>query len=662
MYSYLLFPVITVVSQNRVSGLRKQHTKFFKGGYNMVQRKHHFQKLAAVLGIFACCAAVLTAKQSVYAKDGVPESTYASEMRGMSAFQITKDMKAGWNLGNSLESDYNETYWGNPATTKAMIDAIAAKGFQTLRVPVRWDDNYSDSSSYTISKDYLDRVEEVANYGLSNGMYVILNVHHNDLQTKVSADWQEKQKIKDELKAIWTQIATRFKDYGDRLIFEVNNEPRSGEDWTGNSEFYKCVNECNETARAAIRDVGGKNSNRLVSLPTYCASPDEIKVLGWENLCPEDKMIAVSVHAYLPWDFAYEAEGHSDWRDSDRAELQPVFDRLDKFFISKQIPVYIGEFGATDKDNLSHRETYASVFAGMANSYGIPCVWWDNHVFGKGGEHFGIFDRNSLTFTGKIADNIVNAYKDSSGPNVLFSGQADASSWKQAVNVGTSRQSGSFDPALIVPESYFYVEYSGMEDAPELIFQSTCGGPSWAKVSASDTGSVNGRRYAKYPYQNCTAAFGTDFANQLDRIYVGAKESPITVYLLTYADDSVCMFHGETGSSNWEPAAWTETTKCGGWFPASCMSENGYFYVEYGGDYQKLALILQDLDRGDSGWISVPSFEDGYANGHYYVKFRYSDCVAAFGTDDFSAHLDKIYAAAKDGTITLYDMRYCYWK
>ncbi len=201
-----------------------------------------------------------------------------------------------------------------------------------------------------------------------------------------------------------------------------------------------------------------------------------------------------------------------------------------------------------------------------------------------------------------------------------------------------------------------------MEDAPELIFQSTSGGKEWAKISASETGSINGRRYAEYPYINCTAAFGTNFAGQLDRIYVGAKESPITVYLLTYEDDSVCMFHGKTSASNWGTAAWTETTKCGGWFPAACMTDNGYFYAEYGGDYQKLDLILQDLSRGDSGWIRVPSFEEGEANGHYYVKFRYSDCVAAFGTADFSSCLDKICAAAKDGTVTLYDMRYCYWK
>lgn len=628
----------------------------------MLKTKRHFKLLASALGIFACCAAVLTAKQSVFAANGTPESAYAREMRGMTAFEITKDMKAGWNLGNSLESDYNETYWGNPAITKEMIDAIAAKGFKTIRIPVRWDDNYSDPSTYTVSKAYMDRVEEVVNYALSNDMYVIINVHHNDLQTKISYDRQEIEKIKEELKALWKQIAERFREYGDRLIFEVNNEPRSGEDWTGNSDYYNYINECNEAARSAIRAVGGNNSRRLVSLPTYCASPDSEKVNGWKKPEETDDMIAVSVHAYLPWDFAYEADGHTNWTDNDRALLQPVFDRLHTVFIQNNIPVYIGEFGATDKDNLSERETYAYVFAQMANNYGIPAIWWDNHCFGKGGEHFGIFNRNTLTFTGEIADRIVSAYETSSDPSVLFSGSATASNWEQAVNAATTRQGGSFDPALLLPEGYFYVEYSGMTEAPELIFQSTSGGPSWTKVSASKTGSKNDKAYAIYPYINCTAAFGTDFANFLDRIYVGAKESEVTVYKLAYIDDSVCLFHGKEDACNWKPAVSIATTKCNGWFPASCMKDNGYFYVEYSGDHKKLDFILQDLDRDDEGWINVPSFENGYANGHYYAKFRYSDCVSAFGTDQFASHLDKIYVCAKDGSISVYDIRYCYWK
>lgn len=139
--------------------------------------------------------------------------SYSTEMRGWSASQIAADMGPGWNLGNSLESEYNELYWNNPKTTKAMIDKIAEKGFKTLRIPVRSDDNYTDSN-YTISSDYMDRVETVVNYGLANNMYVIINVHHNDLQTMVSTDWSTQQRVKDELSAIWKQIGERFKNYG----------------------------------------------------------------------------------------------------------------------------------------------------------------------------------------------------------------------------------------------------------------------------------------------------------------------------------------------------------------------------------------------------------------------------------------------------------------
>ena len=160
-----------------------------------------------------------------------------AETQMRDAWTITKDMKAGWNLGNSLESENDETGWGNPRITKCMIDAVHDMGFSTLRVPVRWDDHYIDSN-YTIDTNYLERVKEVVNYGINNDMYVILNVHHNDLQTKTSTEYWQQEQVKNELRTIWTQIANYFKDYGDKLVFEVNNEPRAGEDWGGNSGLY----------------------------------------------------------------------------------------------------------------------------------------------------------------------------------------------------------------------------------------------------------------------------------------------------------------------------------------------------------------------------------------------------------------------------------------
>jgi len=177
--------------------------------------------LTSAIMMTSVCAA--SASAAMDASEFPAGYTYPTEMRGLNAFQIASDMGAGWNLGNSLESSNNETYWGNPKTTKAMIDAIAAKGFTTLRVPVRWDDHYSNPSSYTIDTNYMDRVETVVNYGLANGMYVILNVHHNDLQANVP----NTSAISEELSAIWTQIGQRFKNYGDKLIFEVITNPEA---------------------------------------------------------------------------------------------------------------------------------------------------------------------------------------------------------------------------------------------------------------------------------------------------------------------------------------------------------------------------------------------------------------------------------------------------
>lgn len=502
-----------------------------------VSRKRY--RLFCAFGIAAICVviSVLGSSMNTYAANG------STEMRGLSASQLVADMGAGWNLGNSLESEYNETYWGNPYTTKAMIDAIAAKGFKTLRIPVRWDDNYSDPNNYIIKSDFMDRVETVVNYGLANDMYVIINVHHNDLQNMVSTDWNVQQRVKNELSSIWTQVGNRFKNYGDKLIFEVNNEPRCGEDWGGNTGYYDIVNEYNEAGRSAIRATGGNNLSRLVMLPTYCASSDSPKLYGWKKLANDD-MIAVSIHAYVPFDFAFEGNGHSNWTDKDYNDLARILGEINSVFINKGIPVVMGEFGATNKENTYDREQYVYAYAKMAKQYNIPCIWWDNNCYGYGAENFGIFNRNSCTFVYEgIANALVSTYGDSGGgggetddPHTsLFWGTSTASSWDQAVSLMTTKNGGTFDIADMTSEGYFYVEYSGTESQVEFILQSWSGGPEWAKVNISETGTANGNYYAKFTYADCVQAFGTnDFLNKLDQIHVGATDSAITVYSVCY--------------------------------------------------------------------------------------------------------------------------------
>ena len=480
------------------------------------------------LGSVTAFGSDITVQAAMNTSEFASGYSYPTQMRGLTAFQLVSDMGAGWNLGNSLESSDSETNWGNPKTTKSMIDAIAAKGFTTLRVPVRWDDHYSDSSKYIISAEYMDRVETVVNYGLANGMYVILNVHHNDLQTAVSSSTSAQNKISEELSAIWKQIGTRFKDYGDKLIFEVNNEPRCGEDWTGNASYYKCVNANNEAARAAIRATGGNNAKRLIMLPTYCASGDAAKAEAWSNTSG-DSMIAASIHAYLPFDFAFSGDGHKDWQASDLTELSGFFTRMYNTFISKGVPVVIGEFGATNKSNTAYREKYAGIYASLARQFAaqdIPCVWWDNNCFGTGSENFGIFNRGSRSFTyGGIADALVAAYNGdpqyetaTGGENVLFSGTGTSSNYGQAV---------SFDPGAITSLSSsdkIYCSYSSYGDIEFILQSFTDSSRGWIQV-APDSVS-NGT--AVWSVSSLKSAFGGSFSG-LGKAYIGDRGSSLTV-------------------------------------------------------------------------------------------------------------------------------------
>ena len=410
-------------------------------------------------------------------------------------------------------------------------------------------------------------------------------------------------------------------------------------------------------------------------LPTYCASADAPKIAGWKKLANDD-MIAVSIHAYLPFDFAFEGSGHSNWTDDDYNSLQSVFDSLNSTFIQKGVPVVIGEFGATDKDNLSDREKYASIYTGMAKKYDIPCIWWDNHGFGYGGEKFGIFDRNSASFVyGGIADNMVKTYQNGDpGDNddvtvdnkgiELFKGNASSSNWGQAVAVDTKKNGGTFDAAAINSDGYFYVEYDGTKDNLELILQSMSGGAAWGKVNISESGEVNGHYYAKFSGKNCISAFGTsDFSGLLDKIYVGACEKSLKVYYFGYVGQKeekyVSLFWGNAGTSNWGQAVSVKTAKSGGDFKGKDITSDGHFYVEYSGNEKDLELILQSWSGG-SAWAKVPAFEYGSANGHYFAKYKYSDCVSAFGTSDFENKLDQIHVGAKEGSIQVYSVCYSY--
>lgn len=363
----------------------------------------------------------------------------------LTAQELVDRMGVGWNLGNSLDSamSYNggETSWGNPYITKAMIDEIKRAGFKTIRIPTTWTYKTSGAPDYTINSAWMDRVEEVVNYALDNDMYVILNTHHEG--GNIIPTYAKQDQCSDMLTKIWTQIAQRFEKYGGNLIFEVLNEPRveGGEnEWNGGTaEVRDVLNTYNQTCLDAIRATGGNNSLRKVMIPTVAASLAESTLTALK--IPNDNNVIVSVHAYSPYNFAMEYPGTSTWgSDSDKGSLDWQMQHLYDLFVSKGVPVIIGEFGSTNKNNISDRITHASYYVQAARKKGITCVWWDNNNNGVGSETFGIFNRSNLTWnypelvSAMIASEaaVAGDYDDSSNNGTL------SSNWTLYDNNGTA--------------------------------------------------------------------------------------------------------------------------------------------------------------------------------------------------------------------------------
>lgn len=332
-------------------------------------------------------------------------------------FTLLSQINAGWNLGNTLDAHgagnslSAETYWGNPRTTKEMIDAVAEQGFRSIRIPVTWAEHVGAAPDYTINEMWMDRVEEVVNYALDNDMFVILNTHHEpDFWLKPLPE--NTDKVKEELTAIWSQIAERFKNYDNKLIFEGMNEPRnkgSQNEWNGGTHEERVViNELNAAFVDAVRAVGGENESRVLIICTYGNSPGYNALKELE--IPKDNYIAVAVHMYTPYVFTYEAEdGNINvWDGSAKADIAATLKLIDRYLLQKDVPVLVTEFGAVNKGNTEEVKKWLADYMSVMNAFGVKCYWWDNNLYTSDGENFGIFDRSNLTwYSQELADALI---------------------------------------------------------------------------------------------------------------------------------------------------------------------------------------------------------------------------------------------------------------
>lgn len=355
-------------------------------------------KLKKAIPVILCCALGITCFGCV--NDDISRKDRGTkDIRDISAKQLVSEMKIGWSLGNTLDARDSkglgaETSWGNPKTTDNMIKLLKDTGFNVLRVPVTWDGHMDDD--YNVDSDWMARVKEVVDYGINNGLFVILNTHHEEWYYP---DAKNKDQDIKQIKALWSQIADVFKGYDEHLIFEGLNEPRlrnSSFEWNGGTpEAQEIVNEYETAFYETVRNSGGNNDKRHLMITGYAAS-SMTSALEAIKLPENDDKIIVSVHAYLPYSFALDTNGTDKFNENtDTVSIDSLFGSLDKLFLQKGVPVIIGEFGSVNKFNEQDRIACAKYYLSTAKRYGVPCIWWDNGVFVGNGENFGLMRRDA---------------------------------------------------------------------------------------------------------------------------------------------------------------------------------------------------------------------------------------------------------------------------
>ena len=343
----------------------------------------------------------------------------------LTAMKLAKAMECGWNLGNTLDArtswtaeskvfPFNEgltseTVWGEVSTTKEIIETGIKNGYKTIRIPVTWCNHLTDTN-YTIDPAWMNRVKQIVNWAYDAGYYVILNEHHSvhdDMNSPLKkcegyiVTTESAAESKAFLKAIWTQICQNFnEEYDEHLIFETMNEPRdTAHNHCWDTQPASCstckaevalVNEYNQLILDTIRDSGGNNATRFVMIPAMGTGINEALKDGFK--LPEDPAtdkLIVTGHMY-PLDYGGTGNGSHHFDSNTKSSISYNTQALYSKFVSKGIPVVIGEFGAArvgyDSDGnkiadfvitAQDRLDCFTYFAQQAGKFSMPFINWD---------------------------------------------------------------------------------------------------------------------------------------------------------------------------------------------------------------------------------------------------------------------------------------------
>ena len=365
--------------------------------------------------------------------------------------QIVEAMGPGWNLGNQLESVTDnvpeETNWGNPVITEKLIQSVKAAGFKSIRIPVSYFAKIDDDKDYTIDSKWLDRVQEVVDYCIKNDLYAVINIHGDGYNT-IDGSWllcngKNQTEIKKKYKKVWKQIAERFKNYDEHLLFESMNEEFDGSYSEPNKEYYQNINDYNQIFVDTVRKTGDNNTKRWLIIPgwntniDYTAGDYGFKLptdqYRDKSIDKEEQRIMISVHYYSPWDFCGGENGViTQWGNEaddpsktsttcDETYMKNQLNLMKTTFADKGYPVFIGEYGSIDKTSYdSENEYYRAYFARklcqLSRKNGCIPMYWDNGYNGVHG--FGLFDRTTCEITQPvIIDTIMEGFGQKASQN-----------------------------------------------------------------------------------------------------------------------------------------------------------------------------------------------------------------------------------------------------
>ncbi len=599
----------------------------------------------------------------------------AATFNDLNQNEIVAAMGAGWNLGNQLEASLSgtpsETAWGNPVITENLIKAVKNAGFSSIRVPVSYLSMIG--SDYTIKSSWLDRVQEVVDMCIDNDLYVIINMH-GDGYNSVEGGWllcngSDQTTIRNKYVACWKQIANRFKDYDEHLIFESMNEEFDGTYGTPNSTYYSNINTLNQLFVDTVRQTGGNNALRWLLVPGWNTNIEYTAgnygfVVPSDNyrsssISSSEKRIMISVHYYDPWDFCgAENSTITQWGSAatdsskvasygDESFLNSSLSNMYSKFVSQGYPVIIGEYGAIDKSaydsaNTANRIEWAKKVCTYAKQYGCVPMWWDNGYTGTYG--FALFDRNSCTVT---QQSLINAIIGVMGTGSSSSGSSSGSTDSTSGTV--IFQNGSADESYSTSDASWLVNAS---DSATITLKYTCTDSShayWGILGwgASVNGNwVNGSSYSAAA--NATDTVTVTFTAGELKSSLGITSSSSVGYLAlsAYNGGKIVSLSIASSSSSGSSSSGSNSSGSSSSGSSSSSLEGTYYIKSY---YSGLYLDINGNSSANNANLQQWAYNGGSNQKFKLVKNSDGTYTIYTGSSSYSKALDVAKKSTADG-------------